>query len=343
MGHRAGVTQAKRDASEGRWPGSEHEARRLILDLLPGCSEIEALPSDSDRYGYSEDAPTIAPVDLIEPSPFRAIRVTDIRAPRAQSGFTAFLDGIQNHRLVNQHKGISIVWGTVGAAIRVRVNRKLVSWTASPPVVRSSYYFPFRYLPDLAARFEDSPRVVDTAEANESGNAPSRHPAALIEAAVKRVQRDRERAEQELAEAWCAGDRGVLYVDGSITASKSVSSSRNAVGVIKTHRRLYADGIAFDVINSLQPGERSSVFRVASNRRYPVASWYLRVRGAPRRDAFFGLVRVEAALGDDISARADEVSRWVIAEGSPLSLPDGRWDKMAYGIRDTEEFLRAIS
>jgi hypothetical protein len=28
---------------------------------------------------------------------------------------------------------------------------------------------------------------------------------------------------------------------------------------------------------------------------------------------------------------------------NPLSLPDGRWDKMAYGVRDAEEFLRAIS
>ena len=343
MGHRAGVTQAKLEANEGRWPGSEHEARRLILDLLPGSNAIETLPSDADRYGYSDDAPTIAAVDLIEPAPFRAIRVADPRGPRVPSGFTAFLDGIQNHRLVNQDKGISIIWGTVAAAIRVRVNRKLISWTASPPVVRSSYYFPFRYLPDLAAKFKDNPRVVDTAEANEAGNFPSKHPAALIEAAVRRVQQDREKVETQLAESWCADDRGALYMDGSITSSAVTSGSTNAIGIIKTHRRLYADGKAFDVINTLQPCERTSVFRVTSKSRYPVASWYLRVRGAPRRDAFFGLVRVEAALGDDISARADEISRWVIAEGAPLSLPDGRWDKMAYGIRDTEEFLRAIS
>ena len=42
------------------------------------------------------------------------------------------------------------------------------------------------------------------------------------------------------------------------------------------------------------------------------------------------------------AARANEVSRWVLAEALPLALPDGRWDKMAYGIRDCEEFLRAI-
>jgi len=57
----------------------------------------------------------------------------------------------------------------------------------------------------------------------------------------------------------------------------------------------------------------------------------------------FGLVRVEAAESPDLTGCADEISRWIIAEGSPLALPDGRWDKMTYGIRDTEEFLRAIS
>ena len=25
-----------------------------------------------------------------------------------------------------------------------------------------------------------------------------------------------------------------------------------------------------------------------------------------------------------------------------LALPDGRWDKMVYGIRDCEEFLKAV-
>ena len=94
---------------------------------------------------------------------------------------------------------------------------------------------------------------------------------------------------------------------------------------------------------ALEAGERSSAFRVAPSSRNAVASWYVRVRPAKGRDALFGLVRVEAAETADITARADEISRWVIAEGAPLALPDGRWDKMAYGIRDTEEYLRAIS
>jgi hypothetical protein len=72
-------------------------------------------------------------------------------------------------------------------------------------------------------------------------------------------------------------------------------------------------------------------------------SWYLRLRGGEGRDPLWGLVRVEVAERERASDRANEISRWIMAETTPLSLPDGRWDKLAYGIRDCEEFLRAIS
>ncbi|HTR78479.1 MAG TPA: hypothetical protein VMH39_10225, partial [Gemmatimonadaceae bacterium] len=58
-------------------------------------------------------------------------------------------------------------------------------------------------------------------------------------------------------------------------------------------------------------------------------------------------VRVEVALTDvsdpaTVSRRADTVSAWILAEATPLSLPDARWHTMVYGIRDCEEFLHAI-
>ena len=63
----------------------------------------------------------------------------------------------------------------------------------------------------------------------------------------------------------------------------------------------------------------------------------------------WGLLRVETALPDKIASpqqvadHATLVSRWILAEMMPLSLPDSRWDKMVYGIRDCEEFLRAVA
>jgi hypothetical protein len=63
-----------------------------------------------------------------------------------------------------------------------------------------------------------------------------------------------------------------------------------------------------------------------------------------------GLVRVEVARTPELEAsvgaitrRADEVSQWILAERAPLALPDARWDRMVYGIRDCEEYLRATA
>ena len=78
-----------------------------------------------------------------------------------------------------------------------------------------------------------------------------------------------------------------------------------------------------------------------------MASWYLRLRAATGHDPLWGLVRVEIAAPaartstKKLGERADEVSCWILAEALPLAVPDGRWDKMVYPIRDCEEFLRA--
>ncbi|MEO8192798.1 MAG: hypothetical protein ABI681_03030 [Gemmatimonadales bacterium] len=334
-------------SSNGRerrsWPASAREAARFILDQVPDCTAVEGTPTDIERTGRADDPPLLELPNVIEGSRFEAVQVADPRAPRGGSGFTAFLDGTQEVRIVNQSGGIPIVWATVSAAVRARVNRRLVSWAGHSPIVIGRYYIPFRYVEGVGDDLRGDPRVVDTGTPNTSGNFPSRHPAALMEAAVKSIQRDREAAEQELAEAWCASESSVLFVDGSIAASPIVSQSELAVGVIKSHRRLYAEGEAFRIVMGLEAGYRTSIFEVPSRSRHAVASWYVRVRPSAGRDALFGLVRVEAALTPDISGRASEISRWLIAEGAPLALPDGRWDKMAYGIRDTEEFLRAIS
>ena len=340
MGHRAGVRQTRLD-EERNWPASPHEAARFILDQVPGCETVDGTERQGERFSHGEDVPQLLEPDILEGKSFRAIPVADPRAVRGESSFAGFLDGTQDVRVVNHVFGIPVVWATVCAAVRARVNRRLVSWKA--PVVDRKYYLPFRYVDGMRADLQAHPRVVDTGKPDSTGNFPSRHPAALMEAAFQRVQLDRENLEIQLAEQWCATEKNPLYIDGSITASKNVSTSKLAVGVVKTHRRLYADGDAFRVLVGLRSGERSSIFEVNPRKRFPVASWYVRLRPASGRDALFGLVRVEASITDDIADRANEISRWIIAEGAPLALPDGRWDKMAYGIRDTEEFLRAIS
>jgi len=325
------------------WPTSAQAASRFIMSALPGASPVEIGAMDGDPRGKSDEPPVLAAPNLIEGTVFRSIRIAPEREARPVSEFTGFLDGAQEVRVVNHVSGIPVVWATVSAAVRVRHNRRLTAWRVHPPALARRYYLPLRYLTDLRAEWKDDPRVVDTAGADSAGIIPTRHPAALLERAIQKIQRDREALERKLAEAWCDAESSPLYIDGSITTSASASTSPLAVGVIKNHRTLYADGDAFGVVVSLRPGERSSAFRVAPRSRNPVASWYVRIRSAVGRDALFGLVRVEAAEGEDLTMRADEISRWIIAEGSPLALPDHRWDKLSYGVRDAEEFLRAIS
>jgi hypothetical protein len=332
-----------RGENELSWPTSIHAARRFIMRALPDASPMDLSSAEADPRSRADEPPILQKPSVIEGGELRAIRVAPPRGERLESGFIGFLDGAQDVRIINHRHGIPVVWATVSAAVRVRHNRRLTAWGKHVPAVARRYYLPLRYLADIDPNLRNDPRVVDTGVADKKGAFPSRHPAALLDCAIQRVQQDREGLEQALAEAWCIDESSPLYVDGSIAASPITSESSLTIGVVKSHRTLYADGDAFRVVVGLDAGERSSVFLVAHRDRHPVASWYVRVRSAAGRDALFGLVRVESAESVDLTARADEISRWVIAEGAPLALPDGRWDKMSYGIRDTEEFLRAIS
>ncbi len=113
------------------------------------------------------------------------------------------------------------------------------------------------------------------------------------------------------------------------------------MGVVKGHRTRFFDGDDARVVLGLRHGERSSVFRPATRRFTPVASWYLRLRPPEGRDPLWGLVRVEASPEPAEPVRWDAISRWLLAETAPTALPDARWDRMLYPIRDCEEFLRA--
>lgn len=243
--------------------------------------------------------------------------------------------------------GVPLVAGTVAAVIRRRVARRLV--TAPPgPLVARRLYLPRTLVPAAlwaqAEREGYAPRDVGMTRGPADGAPP--HPGALLERALHLVQQDRERLEHQLAEAWCVDERVSLYIDGGVSKSERVATAECVVGVIKSHRTLYVapDGLA--MIARLGAGERTTAFRVTSQHRTPVLSWYVRLRDAAGRGPLWGLVRVEVADATvdpaAITARADTVSSWVLAERTPLALPDARWDRMAYGIRDCETFLRAV-
>ena len=320
-------------------------ALRTLMQRLPGVSVMEgSAPLEPIN---SSDPPLLRSAQIVEGTTLRAVKVPGVTR-QMESGFGAFLDGRQKVQVIARSGGMPIVLGTVSAAVRVRVNKRMTTWGHHPPRVERKIYVPVKYLPELglpgdAPMLGSDLEMVDTTKADRNGEYPSQHPAILLERAVRSVDQQRDALEDKLADAWCARGDAPLYIDGGISRSQSVAASTCAIGVIKSHRTLYVEGDALRTVLALEKGERSSIFRVSPRSRNSVLSWYLRSRNPDGQDAMFGLVRVEMCECDRPVERAEEISRWVLAEGTPLSLPDGRWDKMAYGVRDCEEFLRAIS
>jgi hypothetical protein len=327
-------------------PGTDTSVRslqRMLSELLPSAGSLGgagAGPSLEVGSGPTE-LPRLISALVIEGRSLRA-RTVSAGEPAAFSGF---LDGTQESRIVQYVEGLPLVHGRVGAVIRVRKNRRLATWRHE---VSERLYAPRRLLSSAVNAALDalSIEVVDTT-AGTDGTTPGEHPFAIRDAAIHKVQEDRERAEHRLAERWCNVVREPLFIDGGISANDRVATSGCAVGVVKSHRTLYAEGEGLQVIFSLGAGERTTVFRITSPKRTTVASWYLRLRDPVGHDPMWGLVRVEAQHPEAepegrIFERADSVSRSILAEAAPLALPDSRWDKMVYGIRDCEEFLRAV-
>jgi hypothetical protein len=133
-----------------------------------------------------------------------------------------------------------------------------------------------------------------------------------------------------------------LVVDGSLAESPAFARDGRMLGVSKSHATLPFGGADLETYLRLPPGHRTSVFRPASRRFAPVYAWGLRLWPWEGRDLLFGLVRVEAAPTAESLARADEFSRWLLAERAPVSAPDARWDRLLYGIHNVEDFLAAV-
>jgi hypothetical protein len=225
------------------------------------------------------------------------------------------------------------------------VERRLTTWGSGPRVVRRVYVPVPRLDPAVVRAFASTQfRVVDTLEGETAANA---HPHELLRRAVHKVQEDREAVERDLAEAWCEQEDSPLFVDGGLPSGERAVQSGCCVGVVKSHHTIYVEGDAMAAVLDMEHECRSSVLLIERTWGPPVASWYLRLRSPASHDPLWGMVRVEIALSTmladpaALTARADVVSRWILAERAPLSLPDGRWDRMMYGVRDCEEYLRA--
>lgn len=315
--------------------------QRELARRLPESGGSDGAPGPSLEASVSAiEVPRLMSAAVLEDSAFCVHEV----GRAAGTGFVAFVDGTQASHVIRHVDGVPIIRGTVAAVVRERRERRLSTWRH---IVRSSVYAPRRLLSARANAALDDLGVDVCDTSVDAGAEIIAHPFAVRDAAIHFVQKDRERAERQLVKAWCDVVGRPLFLDGGVSGGERAAGDDCVVGVVKSHRTLYAQGDGLQIILRLGPGERSSVFQITSSRRNVVASWYLRLRDGAGRDPMWGLVRVEihdvrGAAAPAITRRADDVSRWILAEAAPIAAPDARWDKMMYGIRDCEEFLRAV-
>lgn len=313
--------------------------RKLRQDADSGFTLVEGPVSgayfDGDAESLSE-----CEAEVVEGSQLQPIGVRV--AP--ESGFTDFLDGIQRAEVKLYHETVPIIYAYAAATIRRRSERQLRTLRTDGAdwlIEREALFYPSRYVQadELARIGAAAHQLIDT---TPPGSEPlPLFPPLLYARAGQHVNRWRESIERELAVRWCGtGAPGWLLVDGSMTLSPELAGCRSAVGLIKSHRTRFFDGAEARTVLDLKVGERTSVFEPKTRNLTPVRSFYLRLRPHDHRDIFWGLVRVEMARTHD-AATADVLSGWLLAETAPLALPDPRWDRLIYPIRDCEQFLRA--
>ncbi len=310
-------------------------------------------PSYEEQQGFNAVEPRFSEAKLIDATmQAHSIPICTV----AENEFNHFMDGIQRSYLLYYQNFVPVYYGYTSAVVRKRQEAIMSKWQHQ---VREALYFPFAEFDteELENLRSQKLALVDTLKflnANITDSNPSDPSDELGLQIVQERQnaRDaitlsRERLEAELAETWLnsynQGEvQGWLIMDGSITISAIAANHPRTVGLIKSHNTQYFRFPDQEVILNLRQGERSSAFIPRS--RHPVCSWYIRLRDNTNQDMYFGLIRVESALKSSPKLQREECDRlsaWIMTERRPLSLPDSRWDKMIYPIRDCEQFLRS--
>lgn len=276
----------------------------------------------------------MAPATSLEPAFFS--RAVPGDAPPV---FGAFLDGVQESRVVSwMPSGVPVVVGVIGAVVLQRgLDKRLVAWREGARV-RRVLVMP-RALTDDATWNA----LAERTELEDSGApADAMHPDSLLAAAVQRVESLRAMEERALAEAWARSEAQPLAVDGGIVGLGAAARSPLIAGIVKSHRTLHVDTTELPALFAMPVGTRTRVFSLGElHGRAGAWSWYVRLRAPTPANPLHGMVRVEVAAHDSgPTSRADEVSRWVMAERTPIALPDARWDVMSYGIARCEAYLK---
>jgi hypothetical protein len=301
-----------------------HRIRNAVA--ARGLTPASWIPEASQ--GRTEEA-SIRPARLVEGSTVEAIPVG---AAEPWPGPVSFLDGTQRYEIVAHAGTAPLVIATISAAVRERNDRRLrtVAHEARTIAVGRA---------EVLARAGDALEGLDRFTLPDDGPV---HPIRDLMAVRRAVDQERGRLELKVGRGYRIPTDGWLIVDGSLSESPDWAASRCTLGIAKSHSILPFEGTDLEEYLRLPCGHRSPVFAPAKSQVAPVYSWALRLWPWEGHDLFHGLIRVEARPGQETVAEANRISRFLLAERSPLSAPDARWDRLLYGVHDVEGYLRAV-
>ena len=310
--------------SRREWLARLYAGGGTPASFLPDASVGRTADPEADQGGS---------VELVEDPELGIHELSRLDPPPGM----AFLDGIQQWKVIGYDGVIPIAFAHVAAAVRrVAGDRRLVTAaTGRRDIVLA-----------LEATWTGARREAVMASGLEpvSVTVAGGQPAMAIEALRRAVHHERQALEKSIGEA-AAGQLGEgewLVVDGQLSVSASLARHPRTIGVIKSHGAQFLEGRHLERALTVPAGHRTSVFRVLGGHgRTAVDSWYLRLWPWEGHDLHYGLVRVEIASGPDPGARAPAISGWLLALRSPLAAPDARFDRLLYPIHDVETFLRS--
>jgi hypothetical protein len=290
-----------------------------------GFTPATWIPAASE--GRSEAA-TIRLARVLEDQPMSGHHVG---APEAWPGAVAFLDGTQRYEVMAYAGASPVVVAEIAAAVLERRDRHLhVAEVLRRRLVIAR--------PEVLDQLEDAIVGHEAIALPEQGPV---HPVLDFQLARREVDSARGKLEVETGHRFRKASDAWLIVDGSLSESPQWARDGRMLGISKSHATLPFSGTELEDYLRLPAGSRSPVFEPAGNEVAPVYSWALRLWPWEGKDLLHGLIRVEAAARLDTLAEADQLSRWLLAERAPMSTPDPRWDRLLYGIRAVEEYLRA--
>lgn len=295
--------------------------------MARGFTPATWIPAASE--GRAEEA-TIQPASRVEAGPLGGLPVGQAET---WPGTVAFLDGTQRYEVMAYSGASPVVVAEIAAAVMERRDRQL-------HVARVQRRRLVIARPAVLAELEGA---VDNHLTLALPVDVPVHPVHDFQLARREIDRARGRLELEVGLAYREASAEWLIVDGSLSESPRWARDLRMLGITKSHATLPFADQDLEQYLRIPAGHRSPVFAPAGREVAPVYSWALRLWPWEGKDLLHGLIRVEAAANPDTVAGADQLSRWLLAERAPVSTPDPRWDRLLYGIRAVEEYLRASS